>query len=104
MKRLSTFIVLLAVAAAYISAAPIEDCKCTGKRLYGRVKIVDADADFDVRVVDASPDLDVKIVESFPDRCGRWQIVTSHEDFSIRFVTSFEDFTIRFVESFPGQR
>ena len=73
-----------------------------GKRLFGRVKVVESFPDFKVKVVSSFPDLKVKIVNSFPDDPGEWQFVESSPDIKIQFVESFPDFTIKFVESFPG--
>lgn len=81
-----------------------EKCTFNGKPLYGRVKIVEYAADFNVKVVEYSADLDVKIVEYSADRCGEWKIVESAPDFTIRLVEYAPDFKIRFVESAPGVR
>ena len=81
-----------------------KDCSCNGIRLYGKVKVVESFADFDVQIVEAFPDIDVKIVTAFPDECGKWKFVESFPDFTIRFVTSFPDFKIRYVEAFPGMK
>lgn len=102
MKKSIHFIALLVIALTFISASPINDCRCKGKKLYGRVKIVEHHADFDVRVVEHHADLNVRLVDSHPNSCGQWQIVTSHEDFSVRIVDSHEDFSIKFVDSHPG--
>ena len=80
----------------------IKDCKLRGKKLYGRVRVVETHEDFKVRVVETHEDLDVMKVDHFPDNCGKWHFVDSFEDFTVRFVDSFEDFTVRFVTSFPG--
>ena len=76
-----------------VNSEPInkENCTCKGKRLYGKVKIVDSYPDFTVKVVDSYPDLKVKIVNSYPDVCGKW-----------KFVDSYPDFTIKYVDSYPG--
>jgi hypothetical protein len=104
----------LALAALVLCATPAgadtvrlgskvgEDCTFEGKKLYGRVKVVDAFADFEVRVVDAFPDLRVKTVDAFPDSCGRWQMVDAFPDFTIRYVDAFSDFDIQRVDAFPG--
>lgn len=84
------------------SSSRINDCKFKGKKLYGRVKIVNAFPDFKVKIVDAFPDLKVKVVNTFPDKCGLWQFVDSFEDFTIMFVDCFEDFSIKYVDAFPG--
>ncbi len=79
-----------------------KDCTFKGKKLYGKVQIVNSFPDFKVQIVSSFPDLKVKQVTSFPDRCGKWQIVTSFPDFKVQFVSSFPDFKIQYVSSFPG--
>ncbi len=118
-KLVSLLFVLFAVASVYAAEPDSlllagdsfrnptfnkDDCTCEGKKLYGKVKVVNSGADFDVRVVDSFADLDVKVVSSFADECGEWEFVDSFPDFTIRFVDSFSDFDIRFVGSFPGVR
>jgi hypothetical protein len=70
--------------------------------LHGKVKIVAAHADYDVRIVQMFPDARIRIVEHNPDDAGEWQIVDSHEDFSVRFVPVGGNFTISFVSAWPG--
>ena len=77
------------------------DCTLNGKKLYGKVRVVDSFPTFKVRVTNAFPDLKVEKVTAFPDRCGRWEFVTAFEDFSVQFVDAFEDFSIDYVTSFP---
>ena len=117
-KLVSLLFVLFALASVYAAepdslllagnsaSRPIDRdyCTCKGKKLYGKVKVVNSGADFDVRVVDSFADLDVKVVSSSADECGEWEFVDSFPDFTIRFVDSFSDFDIRFVGSFPGVR
>lgn len=104
MKRI--LFILIAISALCCSMRS-DDCITKdgyfrGKRLCGRVKIVDSLADFDVKVVTSFPDLNVKVVSSFADEPGEWQIVDNCPDFTIRIVSSFPDFTIKYVDSFPG--
>lgn len=73
-----------------------------GKKLCGKVQVLDSFADFKVQVVDSFPDLKVQKVDSFPDEIGKWQFVDSFPDFTIQFVDSFPDFKIQYVDSFPG--
>lgn len=80
------------------------DCRCKGKVLKGKVKVVNAFPDFKVQVVDAFPDLKVKTVSAFPDDCGEWQFVDAFPDFTIQFVDAFPDFKIKFVDAFPGMK
>ncbi|MGC8825226.1 MAG: hypothetical protein ACP5PZ_11660 [Bacteroidales bacterium] len=102
MKKLISAIFLL-VSLAFMQDKPIDkDCKCKGIPLYGRVRVVNAFADFRVRVVKAFPDLRVKVVDALPQTCGQWQIVEHSPDFTIQFVDIDPDFTIQFVDAFPG--
>jgi hypothetical protein len=73
-----------------------------GRKIYGKVMVVDRFPDFKVQVVDSFPDLKVKKVSSFPERIGEWQFVDSFPDFTIQYVNSFPDIKIKFVSSFPG--
>lgn len=75
----------------FVSSNPIKDCKLKDKKLYGRVQIVDRQADFLA-----------KIVERQPGSCGLWEIVERAPDFTVQFVESQPDFTIEFVEHQPG--
>ena len=79
-----------------------KDCTLGGKKLYGKVKVVDAFPDFEVKRVDAFADLHVKVVDAFPDSCGRWKYVDAFPDFTIKWVDAFPDFTIKQVDAFPG--
>ena len=79
-----------------------KNCCFNGKKLYGRIKIVENFPDIKVKVVESFPDLKVKLVESFPDECGKWQIVESSPDLKVQLVESFPDIRVQFVESFPG--
>lgn len=103
MKRWFVLFGLLAASLLLASSAPLTGCRCKGIPLYGRVRVVDHHADFLVRVVEHHADLHVKKVSSHPDRCGLWQFVDSHPDFTVRFVDSHEDFSIRFVDHHPGR-
>lgn len=96
--------IILIIAACFIQAdSPISaDCKCNSIPLYGRVKVVDGFADFQVQIVNGFEDIRVDTVDSFPDKCGKWQMVTSFPDFTVKFVDSHPDFKIRYVKSFPG--
>jgi hypothetical protein len=78
------------------------DCALEGKKLYGKVQVVEHFADFDVKRVDHFPDLRVQFVDNFPDACGRWQIVEHFPDFTIRYVDHFPDLEIERVDHFPG--
>ena len=71
--------------------------------IYGKIKIVNSNADYKVKVVDNFPDLRVKQVKNFPDGPGKWQFVDSFPDYTIQFVDNFPDFTIKFVDNFPGK-
>jgi len=67
------------------------DCTLKGKKLYGKVKIVDA-----------FPDLKVQVVDAFPDKCGKWKMVDAFPDVKVQMVTAFPDLKIKYVNAFPG--
>ena len=99
----TNYLAQISASQAINSDSPVtKDCKCQGKVLKGKVKIVNSFPNFKVKVVSAFEDLKVKSVSSFPDDCGEWQFVDSFPDFTIQFVDSFPDFTIKFVDAFPG--
>jgi hypothetical protein len=79
-----------------------KSCVFKGKKLYGKVQIVNSFPDFKVQQVTSFPDLKVQQVNAFPDKCGRWQFVTAFPDFKIQYVTAFPDFKVQFVNAFPG--
>ncbi len=85
-----------------LNPAQLTDCTCKGKKLYGKIQVVNSFPDLKVKVVNSFPDLKVKVVNSFPDACGKWQFVESFPDLKIQFVESFPDIKIQYVESFPG--
>lgn len=93
---------LLAAAPGVAGKKLGKACSFQGKKLYGKVKIVENFPDLKVQVVQSFPDLKVQWVRSFPDKCGKWQAVESFPDLKIKFVESFPDLKIQFVESFPG--
>lgn len=72
-----------------------QTCSCKGIPLYGKVRVVDNFADFQVQVVETFPDLEVQKT-NFPDECGEWEFVETFGDFTIQYVETFPDFTIRF--------
>jgi hypothetical protein len=73
-----------------------------GKKLCGKVQVVDSFPDFNVQVVNSLPDLKVQKVQYCPNLIGEWQFVNNFPDFTIQYVNSFPDFTIKFVDYFPG--
>ncbi len=79
-----------------------QDCTFKGKKLYGRVRIVNVGETFKVRAVSVGEDLRVQTSNMLATTCGRWEIVSIAEDFSVRMVDMGEDFSIRFVEVAHG--
>jgi hypothetical protein len=84
------------------SSSKISGCYFKGKKLYGKVQIVDYFPDIKVQVVDYFPDLKVQKVDYFPTSCGKWQFVDYFPDIKIQFVDYFPDIKIQFVDYFPG--
>ena len=89
MKKL----VLVLISFALPLAAAPTNCEWNGKKLYGKVK-----------VVEIGEDIRVKIVEIAPDKCGKWQYVEIGEDLRVKFVEIGEDIRVRFVEIGEGVR
>lgn len=89
-------------ANAFAGKVSKGSCTYKGKKLYGKIKIVDSFPDIKVKVVKSFPDLKVKKVKSFPNKCGKWKIVKSFPDLKVKFVKSFPDIKIKYVKSFPG--
>jgi hypothetical protein len=78
------------------------DCTFNGKKLWGRVALVDAFPDVKVRVVDAFEDLRVQNVDAFADGCGKWVQDDAFPDLKVQIVDFFEDFSVRYVDFDPG--
>ncbi len=101
MNKILLFVAIAAFALQ--SDAVTRDCKCNSIPLYGKVKVVEHNADFKVQIVNSFQDLNVQDVKSFPNECGKWQFVESFPDFTVQYVTAFPDFKIKFVKAFPGK-
>ena len=74
-----------------------------GCSVYGDIRIVNYDQDYDVYVItdNSIPDLKVKKVDSFPNEPGEWSINKKiQSDYKIRFVKNKADadFTIKYVD------
>ena len=108
MKIRHFFVVLIPVLAMGFAPAPSfasgigKDCTYKGKKLYGKVQVVDAFPDFRVSPVSVFPDLKVQRVDAFANSCGRWQFVDAFPDFRVQFVDGIADFSIQYVDTFPG--
>lgn len=84
------------------SSSKLAGCYYYGKRLSGRVQVVDYLPDFRVQTVDYLPDLRVLQKNYLPTSCGEWQFVDYLPDFKIQFVDYLPDFRIQFVSYLPG--
>lgn len=105
-KRLCILLMLCLLPIAMLCAEPPRNCitadgHYNGVLLQGKVKIVTTGG-IKVRVVEAFADIDVRYVSALPSHMGEWKIVSSGEDFCIRFVDHGEDIRIRIVDAFPG--
>ena len=96
-------ILLLTLTASGQTKRDNDDCYFKGRRLYGRVQIVDSFPDLKVQIVTSFPDLKVKTVENTPSRCGEWKMVDNFPDLKIQIVNSFPDIKVQFVQAFPGR-
>ena len=94
LKRFSKILLLTGLLSMMLpvlcsAGAVSKDGYYNGIPLWGKVKVVEHNADIKVQVVKSFPDLKVKKVTSFPD-------------FTIQYVNSFPDIKIQFVDAFPG--
>lgn len=106
--RLAAAVLLLALVppAPALAADKLDKASCTfdGRKLFGKIQVVQSFPDLKVQIVTAFPDLKVQLVTAFPDQCGKWQMVSSFPDTKIQFVTAFPDVKIQYVDAFPGAR
>jgi hypothetical protein len=99
MKKIILVLLLALIPSMSFAGGRIgQDCTSKGKKLYGRVRIVNVGETFKVKAVSLGEDLRVQTSNTLATTCGRWEIVSIAEDFSIRMVDMGEDFSIRFVE------
>ena len=103
LKLIVPIIFLLSASSSGQVNKDNEDCYCKGRRLYGRIQIVDKFPDLKVQIVTSFPDLKVKTVDFNPSRCGEWKMVDKFPDLKIQIVNSFPDLKIQFVQAFPGR-
>jgi hypothetical protein len=103
MKKFLFLLCLLPLLGAQ-QPKPFDKSACTwkGKKLYGKVRIVDSLEDVRIRFVDSLEDFRVRIVDHYlQDRCGLWRYVDSLEDLRVRIVDSGEDLRVRLVDYDP---
>jgi hypothetical protein len=102
LRATSLLLLVLGAGGALAEDKVGKDCTLKGKKLWGKVQVVEIGADIKVQVVTAFPDLKVQRVTAFPDSCGKWQTVTAFPDLKVQIVTAFPDLKIQYVTSFPG--
>ncbi|MCB1176515.1 MAG: hypothetical protein KDK36_02945 [Leptospiraceae bacterium] len=97
------YLILMLILSLGIDANPIsKDCTFNGKKLSGRVKIVNHAGDFNVQVVNHAADLNVLLTNGMLSNCGEWQYVQTGYDFTVVIVNYAPDFRIQFVQAMPG--
>lgn len=89
-------------SSSFGSSSKFAGCMYKGKKLYGKVQIVDFLPDIRVQVVDFLPDLKVQRVDFLPTSCGKWQFVDFLPDLKIQFVDFLPDLKIKLVDFLPG--
>jgi len=94
-------VMFMAFTPAYMAKPIKEDCTCKGIKLWGKVKIVENFENFKVKIVENFEDIRID-TNNYPYKCGQWQFVNYHEDFSVKFVDYHEDFSIKFDKHFYG--
>lgn len=91
----------LATSPAFASKIG-KDCTFKGKKLYGKVQVVDAFPDFRVRVVSAFPDLKVQRSTLLPVPAVAGNGWTPFPISKSSSSNAFSDFDIQYVDAFPG--
>jgi hypothetical protein len=84
------------------SSSKLAGCRYKGKKLYGKIQIVDFLPDIKVQVVDFLPDLKVQVVDFLPTSCGKWEFVDFLPDLKVQFVDFLPDIKIQYVDFLPG--
>lgn len=102
MKKYLLVFILLISPLLSVAGEISPSCTYKGIPLYGKVKVVDSLADFQVKIVDSLADLKVQKVSALPNSCGQWEFVDSLPDFTVQFVDALPDFTIQYVDALPG--
>lgn len=105
MKTHTQFILmtLSLLASVSLNANPISgDCTFKGKKLYGKVRIVNYGEDIKVRIVNYNSDIKIRYVDYSPSSCGKWQKVNYGEDIKVRFVDSGQDIKVEIVNNGEG--
>ena len=70
-----------------------------GLDCYGKVQVVQHNADFKVQVVETFEDLRIEIVEHLFEPLGKWKFVDHKPNFRIKFVTHHPDIKVRIIKS-----
>lgn len=99
----ASILILFFIFTIGILTQPIpKDCTFKGKKLLGRVQIVEYGADFKISAVEYGEDLRIQAKSYNDSRCGNWYFVENGGDFKVQFVEYGEDFKIKFVEFGEG--
>lgn len=89
----SLLAIALCVGAGTVDASDSRREKAA--KCWGRIQVVSAHADFQVRIVEHFADLNVKQTVH-PGGIGEWHLVEAHPDWTVQFVSAHEDFSITF--------
>ena len=110
MRKIAFFVLLAVAAAVFVPVAADaarrpsdrEKKEVTRKEkadmCHGRIKIVNQGGDFLVSVSGYGADIGVKIVPAAGDASspGRWKLVSTSPDWTVRIVPDGGDFSVRF--------
>jgi hypothetical protein len=66
---------------------------------FGKVQVVQHNADFKVQVVETFEDLRIEIVEHLFEPLGKWKFVDHKPNFRIKFVTHNPDIKVRIIKN-----
>jgi len=94
---LSVFLVVAVLFQSDNGKFNRETCSCKGKKLQGRVRVVDFNPDFRVKIMESNEDLKVTVRNGVESACGEWTFTGGQADFTVQYVDFNPDFTIRLV-------
>jgi hypothetical protein len=66
---------------------------------FGKVQIVQHNADFKVQIVESFEDLKILVVEHLFDSFGKWKFVDHEPKLRIKFVNHHPDIKVKFIKS-----
>jgi hypothetical protein len=100
---LAVFLLLGLIFIFPILPNPVsKNCMYKGKKLSGRIELVDTFPDIRVRVVKSNPHLRVQKMKANTARCGEWEIVKFPPSLRVMIDQVHGEIDIQYVNFSPG--